>query len=69
MLETSDICSPNPCKNAGKCVHAPKDSFDCVCVKGFTGPLCESKFVDHGSVIVSYADNNFSWSEFQVCVT
>ncbi|XP_028404886.1 neurogenic locus notch homolog protein 1-like isoform X1 [Dendronephthya gigantea] len=40
--KSSDICSPNPCKNGAKCVHAPKDSFDCVCVRGFTGPLCES---------------------------
>lgn len=40
--KSSDICSPDPCKNGAKCVHAPQDSFDCVCVKGFTGPLCES---------------------------
>ena len=43
FTEISDICIPNPCKNSGKCVNAPQDSFDCICVKGFTGPLCECK--------------------------
>ena len=42
-LVLGNVCHPNPCKNGGTCV--PTDSaYDCDCVLGWTGPLCESKY-------------------------
>ncbi|XP_031564353.1 fibropellin-1-like [Actinia tenebrosa] len=37
-----NVCHPNPCKNGASCIPADS-SFDCECVKGWTGPLCEVK--------------------------
>ncbi|RMZ99970.1 cadherin EGF LAG seven-pass G-type receptor 1, partial [Brachionus plicatilis] len=40
-----NICEEKPCHNNGKCVEVKlkgrdKFTFECVCAKGFSGPLC-----------------------------
>lgn len=39
-ISPENVCHPNPCKNGATCNPA-ESSFDCECVKGWTGPLCE----------------------------
>ena len=55
FLET-DVCTPNPCKNSGKCLIDAvedeskelemNDAYDskyvCICPAGYTGKLCET---------------------------
>ena len=41
----SDLCSPNPCQNAGTCVVEAGEAT-CVCSGEFEGPLCEVPVVD-----------------------
>jgi len=36
----SQVCSPNPCMNAGDCVEKG-NSYTCNCVPGYTGIHCE----------------------------
>ena len=36
-----DDCSRAPCQNAGTCVDGV-DSFNCICVAGFTGEICQT---------------------------
>ncbi|CAG0921911.1 unnamed protein product [Notodromas monacha] len=44
--ETPDLlmsCPFNPCLNGGTCVRLSFDSWNCVCMKGFEGDLCERR--------------------------
>lgn len=36
-----DPCLTQPCNNGGTCVNR-KDSFQCICARGFSGVLCEN---------------------------
>ena len=36
-------CSPNPCKNGGKC-HDKIASYSCTCPKGYGGSKCQKKY-------------------------
>ena len=38
------VCQPSPCLNGGVCVVA--NPYTCVCLPGFTGPLCEASSPD-----------------------
>ncbi|CAB3990648.1 neurogenic locus notch homolog 1-like, partial [Paramuricea clavata] len=37
-----DPCAPNPCRNEGLC-KAELDTFECKCVPGFKGKICQEK--------------------------
>lgn len=38
-----DLCTPNPCENAGVCVQDSDENYKCVCPYGFKGADCQSK--------------------------
>ena len=43
----SDICTPNPCKNNGKCKNEGNDTFICNgCDPGWTGQNCTENIDD-----------------------
>ena len=43
----SDICTPNPCKNNGKCKNEGNDTFICNgCDPGWTGQNCTESIND-----------------------
>ncbi len=35
-------CDTNPCQHGGTCTVSPPSSFMCSCLRGFTGPTCET---------------------------
>jgi hypothetical protein len=45
-LSLSPLCSPNPCKNAGRCLSTVDlKGFQCICPGEWQGKLCDTKFV------------------------
>ncbi|TNF36104.1 MAG: hypothetical protein EP329_05540 [Deltaproteobacteria bacterium] len=36
-----DDCTPNPCENGGTCADRI-NGFDCACVPGYSGPVCQT---------------------------
>ena len=38
----SGVCVNLPCKNGGECQDMGNSQFQCVCITGFTGQLCEN---------------------------
>ncbi len=36
-------CESGPCNNEGMCVPVDSLSYMCVCLAGYTGPVCETK--------------------------
>ncbi|KAG9259897.1 hepatocyte growth factor activator [Astyanax mexicanus] len=55
------VCQPNPCKNGGVCMPVLHlQTFECVCLDVFTGPVCElSKCYE--SLHLRYYDIEESW--------
>ena len=41
-IEVNNPCSPNPCKNGGKCFTVGS-RFSCRCQPKFGGPTCEEE--------------------------
>ena len=42
----STSCSSSPCLNGGECITADDSNrFDCICLPGFTGQLCQEQVV------------------------
>ncbi|CAD6998022.1 unnamed protein product [Ceratitis capitata] len=42
QLQRGDVCSSNPCRNGGSCMHSPDGaSFFCLCRPGYRGNQCE----------------------------
>ena len=41
FISVLDPCKSGPCDNGGTCVVVDPFSFMCVCLAGYTGPVCE----------------------------
>ncbi|XP_011183876.2 cadherin-related tumor suppressor [Zeugodacus cucurbitae] len=42
QLHRGDVCTSNPCRNGGSCMHSPDGaSFFCLCRPGYRGNQCE----------------------------
>jgi extradiol dioxygenase family protein len=39
------LCYPNPCKNGATCIDRDDRQFECSCVLGFKGDLCEGRWI------------------------
>uniref|UniRef100_A0A1I8NWD8 Cubilin n=2 Tax=Stomoxys calcitrans TaxID=35570 RepID=A0A1I8NWD8_STOCA len=53
-LPVPSPCSPNPCRNNGRCrpiTTATNRSFTCHCVSGFSGEKCEKETSDCGGIL------------------
>ena len=50
------MCNTNPCNasNIVECVNGVTDTYECVCLPGFTGPQCEIGKFDVNTVSLVY---------------
>ena len=42
-IEKKTACTPSPCQNHGRCLTDGTDRFECVCLDGTSGKLCQGK--------------------------
>jgi hypothetical protein len=43
IIRTTDVCTDNPCLNAGSCTPNGVGGFLCTCLNGFVGNRCEAR--------------------------
>ena len=41
LIDVSNPCDPNPCRNGGKCKVTDSNDFECKCRKHSTGKKCQ----------------------------
>lgn len=42
MIDGTDYCEPNPCRNNGQC-RSKDNGFECSCVTTYYGTTCEQR--------------------------
>ena len=46
QCEKRNICLQRPCQNGGTCFSSNNINFQCTCPTGFTGQICDTRFID-----------------------
>uniref|UniRef100_A0A8C5R1N9 Brevican core protein n=1 Tax=Leptobrachium leishanense TaxID=445787 RepID=A0A8C5R1N9_9ANUR len=66
----SDICFPNPCENGGTCIDEDDEDFNCLCLPGYNGKICDintQKCLDDWDLFHGFCFKHFhirrSWEE------
>lgn len=49
--EAINPCTPNPCRNNGRCRSTGGTTFECRCPPGFRGRLCDARFSRCGGIL------------------
>ncbi|XP_050328157.1 cubilin homolog [Bactrocera neohumeralis] len=49
--DITNSCSPNPCRNNGRCRSTGGTQFECRCAPGFSGRLCDARFSRCGGIL------------------